>query len=212
MLINRKLFGSLYFDAEKGKTSDPAGDPAGKPEGGDPQSSDAKGNDGGNQGGGSGEAKFTQADVDRIVSERLERERRKAEAEAQKLKEKAEAEALAQNQKWQELAQKHEGTIKTLEAKLAEVESAQQTLDRYKGALEAHLKTQREGLPAHILALLDKLDAVDQLEYIAANAGELRKKVKVPGTPDPAGDDKLSEAQSAEAQKLAGTFYRNLFG
>lgn len=215
-MLNNHLFDWLItFDAEKGKGGGPAGDPAGDgQEGGNSQTGDpnAKGDDKNHGGNPGGDAKFTQADIDRIVADRLARERKQQEAEAKKAAEAAEAKALAENQKWQELAQKHEGTIQTLEGQLADLETTKQTLDKYKGALEAHLKTQREGLPAHILALLDKLDVVDQLEYIAANAGELKKKTKVPGTPDPANDREVDEAVKAEANKEAGTFYRNLFG
>lgn len=204
MFFNPKR--GLVFDAEKGK----AGDPAGNPEGGDPQGDpDTKGKDGGTQG---DEKRFTQADIDRIVADRLDREKRKAESEAQKAKEKAESEALAENQKWQELAQKHEAKIKDLESKLAEFEAAKETLEKYKGALEAHLQTQRADLPGHITALLDKLDPVDQLEYIAKNAGELKKKTtKVPETPTPAGDGELSEATKADALAATNRFYRNMF-
>lgn len=45
--------------------------------------------------------------------------------------------------------------------------------DRYEQALQAHLDAQRKGLPAHITALLDKLDAPDQLTWIAENRESL---------------------------------------
>jgi hypothetical protein len=50
---------------------------------------------------------------------------------------------------------------------------------------------QRKDLPKHITALLDKLDAAEQLEWIAANQEALKVPAAgttaVPGTPRPNG-------------------------
>lgn len=51
------------------------------------------------------EKKFSQADVDRIVTERLQREQEKSRKTAEEAKQKAEAEAAAKNGEWQKLAE-----------------------------------------------------------------------------------------------------------
>lgn len=128
--------------------------------------------------------RFTQAELDAIVRDRLDRERKKADEQARKAAEDAEAKKLAEQQEWQKLASQHEGRVKELEPR------AQQA-DRYEAALKAHLATQRTALPAHITALLDKLDVAEQLEWIAANQDALTPPATpatpgVPATPKPA--------------------------
>jgi CRISPR/Cas system-associated endonuclease/helicase Cas3 len=173
-------------------------------------SQDDKGQNGGD------EKQFTQAELDQIVKDRLEREKRKQEAAAQKAKDEAEAKALAEQQKWQELAQKHEKKLSELEGELSTtstaVESAKEKAERYEKALQAHLKAQREGLADHILALLDKLDPVEQLEYIATNKDALVGKQAntgggVPPSPKPKGDGELSEEERRKASASARTYF-----
>lgn len=203
LTFNKHLRPHLYFAPDDGGN---AGDPAG---GKDPDPSGENKNDGGK--GGEGDKQFSQADIDRIVADRLERERKKSEAAAQKLKDESEAAALAEQQKWQELAQKHEKTIADLTAKLAESEALKETFGNYETVVKKYLETERAGLPEHIVALLDKLDPVAQLEYISTNKDSLKPNRKpLPETPDP--DDKgLTEAQKADAKKQTDLAYRNLF-
>jgi hypothetical protein len=114
------------------------------------------------------EARFTQADIDRIVKDRLAEEGRKAEAKNRKAAETAEAAKLAEQGEFKKLAD-------TASAKVAELEPFKEKAERHETALKAILGKQREGLPKHILTLLDKLDPVEQLEYIAANAAEFAR-------------------------------------
>jgi hypothetical protein len=143
------------------------------------------------------ERAFTQAEVDQIVKDRLERERKKAADDAKKSKDATDAQALKEQAKWQELAEKHEARVKELETALEsggkDLEAQAGQTKRFEAALQKFLDEQRKGLPAHIVSLLDKLDAVDQLEYIAANAETLRKTPGgVPPTPGADGDSKLT--------------------
>lgn len=64
------------------------------------------------------EKTFTQADVDRIVKERLEREKAKAEEAAAEMKRKAVAEAAAKNGEWQKLAEQRDEDLKKMQADL----------------------------------------------------------------------------------------------
>jgi hypothetical protein len=144
-----------------------------------------------------------QAYIDDKLKERLERAQRSADKKAQEAREQAAADAAAKNGEWQKLAESREGKIKELSAQVETITSLQEKADKYEKALKAHLDTQRTGLPAHVLVLLDKLDPVEQLEYIAKNHDALaapaqKRSNGVPPTP-PAGD--LGELTAEEQQR-----------
>jgi hypothetical protein len=148
-----------------------------------------------------GEAKFTQADLDRIVRDRLAEETRKGEAKAKKEREAAEAAQLADQQKWQELAGKHEAKVKELEP-LAE------RVAKLTTALEKLLVKEREGLPKHVTTLLDKLDPAEQLEYIAANREALgvRTTPTAPNVNATAGNGSQALDPKAEEARLRAQY------
>lgn len=185
-----------------------SGNPAGEGESQDKPGSDPQGDQ---QGGDNGAKKFTQAELDQIIKDRLEKEKRKAEAQATKAKEQAESEALAKSQEWESLAKKQGAKLEQLEAQVAELESVKAQLGEYEQALKKVLAGQRDGLPAHITALLDKLSPLEQLTYLAENAKNLRPANGVPETPDPASPEKLTEAQKGQAASVAANYYKNLF-
>lgn len=147
-----------------------------------------------------------QAHLDAIIAERLKRGREKWEADAAELARKAaaatEAAQLAEQQKWQELAQKREGTIGELEGKLKAAGEREGRLTRLEAALKAQLESQRAGLPPHVLALLDRLPVEEQLEYIAANAAALKPGQAVTIQPTPTA---ASPAGLTEEQRRAGS-------
>lgn len=133
---------------------------------------------------------FSQADVDRIVKERLEREKTAREKAAQKAREEAEAGALQKNQEWQTLGEQ---------------------VTRYKGALDKYLQAEKKDLPRYVLALLEKLDPVEQIEYISANREELGKpasKAGVPPSPEPK-ERTLSEDEQQQARRSQAQIYQN---
>jgi hypothetical protein len=66
------------------------------------------------------EKKFSQADVDQIVKERLERERRKSQEEAEKVRRQTEEEAAKKNGEWQTLAEQRQEQLKKAEQALRE--------------------------------------------------------------------------------------------
>jgi hypothetical protein len=67
---------------------------------------------------------FTQADVDRIVAERLERAERKAADKAEKARQDAEAQVLKEQGKFQELYQKAQADLERLAAEKRSLELA----------------------------------------------------------------------------------------
>jgi hypothetical protein len=154
---------------------------------------------------------FTQADIDRIVKDRLEREKSAREKATAKAKEEAEAEALKKNQEWQALAEKNETRANELLAKLGELEPLGDQVTRYKGALEKYLATEKKDLPKHVLVLLEKLDPIEQIEYLAANREDLGKAGRVEGVP-PSPDPKqrtLSDDEKEAARRGQASLYSN---
>jgi hypothetical protein len=150
-----------------------------------------------------------QATIDKIVTERLERERRKNEKERDKEKEELELKQLEEKEEWKKLAEKSTAKVTTLEAELAALISLKEKQDKYEKALKTYVDSLRKGIPEHVVTLLDKLDPVEQLEYISANIDALRKK-PIPESPDPANPEKLSEAEREQYEKQSGFMYRNI--
>lgn len=122
--------------------------------------------------------------VDEMLKDRLERERKKSEKAATEAREKAEAEAAAKNGEWQKLAETREAKIGELNQAIAEAETIKAKAEKFEKALTALLAKQREGLPPHITALLDRFDAAEQIEYLAANAETIKQQMP-PQPPQP---------------------------
>lgn len=127
------------------------------------------------------EPTFSKAQVEQIVKERLERAQKKAEADQAAAAEAARVKALEEQGEWKTLAEKRAQQLAELETKAQAAATAEASVARYRIALEAYLKSERADMPKPIVALLDKLDPVDQLEWIAANRAELTKPAG--GTP-----------------------------
>ncbi len=138
------------------------------------------------------------ADLRRKADNYRQSLRKLEEAEA---KRQAEAKAadelrLAEQQKWQELAQKRQDELTTVKA---EAEALRALSTRLGEALNGYLAKEREGVPDHIGALLDKLDVVDQLAYIASSrdawAATNQRPGGVPPSPKPGEAPALSEEE-----------------
>ena len=110
---------------------------------------------------------YTDGDVERIVKERLERQRRKLDADAQKAADAAKQAALAEQGEYKRLYEE-------AQTRLAEHEAVATAAERYQVALTSVLEQQRKGLPDYLVPLLDKMDVAEQLEYLAKNAYKLK--------------------------------------
>lgn len=148
-----------------------------------------------------GEKRFSQAELDAIIEDRLERAKKTAEKTAEQARKKADEENLAKNAEWKTLAEKRAGELEAINGQLAELESLRAREERYGKVLKQYAKTQIEALPKPVQSLLEKMDPAEQLDWIAANAKELNIKTPsgLPETPDPS--DKASEAQKEAARK-----------
>ena len=197
MLIDFSRLPQLLFEADKGtEGGDTTGDATGQNSGTDKPT-----------------PTFTQSDVDRIVNERLDRERKKAESVTQKAREEVESIALADQAKFQELADKRGKQVTDLETANAtlttQLEAVTAKADRHEKALTKLLAEQLKAVPEHLHSLLSKLDAVEQLEWIAGNADKMKTATNgVPPTPKPTVTDGFDKEK---AVKDAERFYRSRF-
>lgn len=139
----------------------------------------------------------TPADLDRIVKERLEREREKAAKAEAKARKEAEMSALAQQQEWQTLAAKRQEALQEIEERLRGHEDLEAKLEKYTAALTGFLKAQLAGVPDHVADLLKDRDPVDQFEWLTANRDKFGQQSPPPlgGTPPPQGAGRLMDEE-----------------
>lgn len=162
-----------------------------------------------------GEKTLTQSEVDDLIKERLARAKKKWSDEAKAKTEAAEAEAeakrLEEEERWKELAEKRASAKQKAEQELATIkEDLGQQLDKANDELQkalevlgGYLEKEREGLPAHITALLDTMSAYDQLDYLSQHRESLRPSTKKAPTPTP---NSGSEPTQPEGKTLARQF------
>lgn len=127
-----------------------------------------------------------QAYINKLVGDARKEGRDKAAREAEDARRTAEDEAeqkrLEEQKEFEKLANDRKAKLDALEA---QVKTLAEQNEKYISAIKAKLETERKGLPDHITALLDKLDPVDQLEWLAGNAEAAKKPsgAQSPGTP-----------------------------
>jgi vacuolar-type H+-ATPase subunit E/Vma4 len=145
--------------------------------------------------------------IETSLKERLERERRKSETATAKAREEAEAKALADQQEWQKLAEKHAARIAEQETALADRETVTAERDLYREALQRHVQPQLEKLPDHIKNLLARLNPVEQLDYLTANADQLGgASATIPATPKAGNGALTPQEKRAKAASVRNMF------
>lgn len=139
----------------------------------------------------------------REAAEKEAKELRRFKQDQENAKRDADEAKAKEEGKYQELLTARDERIKQLEPLEAKAE-------RYETALTAHLETQRKDLPKHILTLLDKLDPVDQLEYIAANRDQFTQQTTtvIPRNPKPTSGPSSRDDETARRAQ-ANTIARN---
>lgn len=129
---------------------------------------------------------FTQAEVDKIITERLEREKTKAEKAAEKAKREAEEKALLDSKEFQTLAEKRAKELEEATTRLSSLEQLEEKSKRYVKALTSY----RDALIANVDEAYRKpilnMDIVDQLEWLAEHASKSNTP-QFPSTPKPNG-------------------------
>lgn len=132
---------------------------------------------------------FSQEDVDRIVSERLKREKAQAEEKAQKAAKAAADKALEEQQEFKQLAESRAADLEQantqIETQQATIEATQTELDEYKNTVLSIIEEQRKSLPDGVSTLLDKLSPLEQMAWLNENSTQLTPKSSVPSSPKP---------------------------
>lgn len=136
-----------------------------------------------------------QREIDRIIAERLERERRRREQEAQRAAQRAREEMLAQQQEWQRLAEERAARIAELEQQVARVQELEAQVERYRALLQRHVEAQLRTAPRVIREALQRLDPLEQFEFLAEHADEIRPPAPVPPTPEGGQVPRLTEEE-----------------
>jgi hypothetical protein len=86
------------------------------------------------------EKTFTQAELEAIIADRLDRAKRKAETEQSKAREEAERKALEEQGNYKALAEKHATEAQEARTALEKAQGYKDTADRYKAVLTARLE------------------------------------------------------------------------
>jgi septal ring factor EnvC (AmiA/AmiB activator) len=101
----------------------------------------------------------TQKELDALKKTVSKFEKSQSEQEQEELKKQGEWKAVAEQNAME----------------LAKLEDVADQLERYKATLTDILDGQREGIPAPVVDLLDRMEPIEQLEWLAKNKGELVK-------------------------------------
>jgi hypothetical protein len=153
-----------------------------------------------------------QVELERVLKERLEREHKKSEAATEKVRKQAEEDALTKNKEFETLAEQRKTKVGELEAQVAELIPLKDQVEKYKGAMDTILKAQMAKLPKALLPLLEKLDPIEKMQYLADHAKELN--IEVIGVPETDTNDsthKLNEEAQAKARKNNANMVKTLF-
>lgn len=113
------------------------------------------------------EKKFTQAELEQQIKERLARQQRQFEAQQREAQAAVEAKQLEEQAEWQKLANRRADEIKELKPRAALAEG-------YEKAVKALVEAQTRDVPVAIQTILEKLSLLDQLDWLAANAGTIK--------------------------------------
>ncbi len=148
-MLRSFLSNQKYYEADKG--DNPSGGT--EPTGTEPKKTEEK--------------TFSQTELEAIVKDRLERANRKAKTEADKAKTEAEQKALLEQGEYKTLAEQRASELATLTKDLEAANSHKETADKYKKALLDKLAVEKKSLPAHIVAILDQLDEIKQMEWLS---------------------------------------------
>jgi hypothetical protein len=126
---------------------------------------------------------FSQAEVDQIVTNRLQREKEKAETQAAKAKADAEAEAAKKNGQFEQLATQRERELAEERSKREALEAEKTGLQSLQETAQALLDEQIKDFPEYVKDLLKGRPLKEQLEWVKKNAAQIThtETVTTPG-------------------------------
>lgn len=134
------------------------------------------------------EKRFTQAELNAQIAERLQRERDSVKQKQEQAHAEAERTRLADEGKFKELNQKQAADLATLtsekETLTTQVATLQESLKQYEAMFAQQLTAQKQALPEPVQKLLGAMPLLDQMAWMNENAGKLGLPIKaLPVTP-----------------------------
>lgn len=123
------------------------------------------------------EKKFTQAELDNLIKDRLERQRRALEAQKLEEQQKLEQQKLEDQKEFEKLAKQRAEEISSLKPRAGLAES-------YEKRVAQLMAEAAKTLPSNIQMLLNKLSLPDQLDWLTENLDSVRTPAAVSGTTD----------------------------
>jgi chromosome segregation ATPase len=162
------------------------------------------------------EARFTQADLDKVVADRLERERKKQERDREAAERAAREKALADQEDWKKLAAERTDIITERDQRIAELEPVSEERDQLKARMEALekrlaglIKPRLEAVPELFRPFVLEKSVEEQAEWLEKNADKLNgKPAGSPATGRPAATnntEKDKEARERQRQARVST-------
>ena len=123
------------------------------------------------------------------------------ESDRQKKAKEAEEKRLESQQQFEQLANERKAELETANTNLATVQAQ---LDRQSAVLDALYESRKTAVPEMYQPLLDKLDLVDRLQWIADNEAKLKPAngvTGIPNTPTPKGMGEMTPDQKRARAK-----------
>ena len=146
---------------------------------------------------------MTQAELDKLISERLDRERTKATKQADAARKASEDKALADTAQWKELAEKRATDLTALQAKA-------ELAERQGVVIEQIYKTRLSGLSAPIRKAVESLpvdDMLARLAWLDSNEALFKASSSVPDISATSGGRQAGPGLGGlDAQQLAAKY------
>lgn len=162
---------------------------------------------------GDGEKRFSQAELDRIIGERLERERERAKAEAaeeqRKAEEAARKKALKEQEDFQALSESQAAEIAEKDGRITALEASEARVTELESRLEKIVEARLEKVEEGYKTLLKNMTVEERADWIEANPKLVANSAAggSPATPEPAGspnrDKETDKAAEANQRRMA---------
>ena len=136
--------------------------------------------------------KASKQQLDELLADKQKREKEQKEAEEKRLE---------SQQQFEQLANERKAELETANTNLATVQAQ---LDRQSAVLDALYESRKTAVPEMYQPLLDKLDLVDRLQWIADNEAKLKPAngvTGIPNTPTPKGMGEMTPDQKRARAK-----------
>lgn len=134
-----------------------------------------------------------QRELERILHDRLERERRRREQEVERAVQAARAELEAQLEALRKAAEERAQRVAELEAQLAQASDLEQRVAQYRDVIAEEVRRRLAHAPKLVQEALSRLDPVEQLRLLNEYGDELLHRAPVPPTPAPNGPKPISD-------------------